>query len=44
MSAEELRTEIRSIIVRYPEEQVADVLRLVELAIEYTRMMQNGLA
>lgn len=35
----ELRDEIKRILDRYPEDQVADVLRLVELTIEYTRMI-----
>ena len=38
----ELRDEIKRILDRYPEDQVADVLRLVELTILYTRMLKGA--
>ena len=38
----ELRDEIKRILDRYPEDQVADVLRLVELIILYTRMLKGA--
>ena len=37
----DLRNEIKRILETYPEEQVVDVLRLVELTIEYTRMIKE---
>ena len=44
MNPQDIREEIRSILDRYTEEQVVDVLRLVELTIAYNRIREKGLA